>query len=114
MDFQDSGGLNFRAGGKNLKRIRKERGLTQEELGELAGTTSNTISRLETGSLWPALDTLIKLCNSLNVTMDAIMAPYIAADSAVRWTPLGKKLSSLPQATQDKIHIILDCLIETL
>ena len=106
--------MDFKAGGRNLQRIRKQRKLTQEQLAELVGCTSNTVSRIECGSLFPALDTVIILCNALNTTADSILAPYVQADSTLRWTHLADKLASLPAAKQDKIEVILDCLINTI
>lgn len=106
--------MDFKAGGRNIQRIRKQRGLTQEQLAEAVGVTSNTVSRLECGALYPALDTVIALCNALNTNADSILAQYIQADSVVRWNHLADKLSTLPAAKQDKIEIILDCLIETI
>ena len=106
--------MDFKAGGRNLQRIRKQRKLTQEQLAELVGCTSNTVSRIECGSLSPALDTVIILCNALNPTADSILAPYVQADSTLRWTHLADKLASLPAAKQDKIEVILDCLIDNI
>lgn len=106
--------MDFKAGGRNIQRIRKQRKLTQEELAELCGCTANSISRIECGALFPALDTVITLCNALNTNADSILAQYIQADSGLRWTHLSDKLSTLPAAKQDKIEIILDCLIETI
>ena len=37
----------------NIKRLRQEKGLSQTKLAELAGTTQNTISSLETGQYSP-------------------------------------------------------------
>ena len=106
--------MDFKAGGRNIQRIRKQRKLTQEQLAELIGCTSNTVSRIECGALYPALDTVTAICNALSTTADSILSPYIAADSVIRWNFLSEKLSSLPAAKQEKIEIILDCLIKTI
>ena len=90
--------MDFKAGGRNIQRIRKQRKLTQEQLAELVGC--------------PALDTVIILCNALNTNADSILAQYIQADSIVRWNHLADKLGTLPTAKQDKIEAILDCLIK--
>lgn len=106
--------MDFRAGGKALQLIRKKRGLTQEKLAELAGVTSNTVSRIECGALFPALDTLVELCNALHTSADSVLAPYIQADADVQWSPLAEKLGALPQEKQNKIVAILDFMIDTL
>ena len=93
--------------------IRKERGLTQEQLAEMTDVASNSISRIERGLLIPALPTLIDICNALGTSADSILAAYIASDTAIRWTPLAEKLGGLDLDKQNKIESILDCLIET-
>ena len=105
--------MDFKQGGKAIQRIRKERGLTQEQLAEMTDVASNSISRIERGLLIPALPTLIDICNALGTSADSILAAYIASDTAIRWTPLAEKLGGLDLEKQHKIEAILDCLIET-
>ena len=106
--------MNFKQGGQEIKRIRKERGMTQEQLAEQTGIASNSISRMERGQLVPALPTLIDLCNALGTGTDAVLAAYIAADTPIRWTPLAEKMEGLDLEKQRKIETILRCLIETI
>ena len=105
--------MDSKQGGQAIQRIRKERGLTQEQLAEMTDVASNSISRIERGLLIPALPTLIDICNALGTSADSILAAYIASDTAIRWTPLAEKLGGLDLEKQHKIEAILDCLIET-
>ena len=106
--------MEFKQGGQVIQRIRKERGMTQEQLAEKVGIDSNSISRIERGRLIPALPTLIDICNALKIGADAVLAAYIAVDTPIRWTPLAEKLESVELEKQHKIETILDCLIETI
>ncbi len=106
--------MDFKQGGQVIQRIRRERGLTQEQLGEMIGVASNSISRIERGLLIPALPTLIDICNALGTSADTILAAYIATDTPIRWTPLAEKLGGVDLEKQHKIEAILDCLIETI
>lgn len=57
-----------------LKELRKELGLTQEELGEQVGLANNTISRYETGSNEPTkFETWQKLADFFNVPVDYLL-----------------------------------------
>ena len=106
--------MDFKRGGQAIQRIRKERGMTQEELADKSGITSNTVSRIERGLLIPALPTLIDICNALGTGADSILAAYITADTPIRWSLLAQKLNGLDADKQDKIETVLDCLIETI
>ena len=56
--------------GENLAELRKERKLTQLELAELFGYTDKAISKWEKGDTLPDVETLYKLCNFYDVTLD--------------------------------------------
>ena len=53
--------------GKRIKYIRKQRGLTQEQLAEKVGIGTPNISYIECGKFAPAIDTLEKIAKILNV-----------------------------------------------
>ena len=105
---------NFKQGGQAIQRIRKERGMTQEQLAELTGISSNSISRIERGALIPALPTLVDLCNALEVGADAVLAAYLVTGTPIRWTHLARKLEGADLEKQRKIEAIFDCLMETI
>ncbi|MGP1439073.1 MAG: helix-turn-helix domain-containing protein [Treponema sp.] len=53
-----------------IKRLRQERekaGLSQLELALRADVSQNMINYIETGKRTPSLDTLLKICNALNI-----------------------------------------------
>ncbi len=52
---------------KEIRRIRKERGLTQRGLAAASGVDQATISQIESGRHRPNLDTLDKLAEALSV-----------------------------------------------
>ena len=106
--------MDFKQGGQAIQRIRKERGMTQEQLAEITDVASNSISRIERGLLMPALPTLIDICNALGTGADVILSAYVAVDTPIRWTPLAEKLGELDLEKQHKIEAILNCLIETI
>ena len=51
--------------GKAIKETRKERNLTQEELGKLVGVQKAQISRLESNASNATIDTLLKVFSAL-------------------------------------------------
>ncbi len=59
--------------GERLKEARKAAGLTQEQLGNYLGVTGVTIMRYEKSIRFPDYDTLIKLADYFNVTVDYLL-----------------------------------------
>ena len=53
--------------GNYLKALRKEKGLTQEQLAEMLGVTNRSVSRWETGANLPDIDVIITLSEFYNV-----------------------------------------------
>lgn len=56
--------------GKRIKKLRKEKDLTQEELGKFFSLRKSTISQYESGISNPDYDTLQKLANYFGVSLD--------------------------------------------
>ena len=65
--------MNQQKTGEFLKHLRKEKGLTQEQLAECFCISSRTISRWETGSNMPDLDMLIELADFYHVDIREII-----------------------------------------
>ena len=58
-----------------LRRIRKSRGLTMKQLGEMTGVTESAIGQYETGKRKPSFDMLLKLAGALECHVSALMVP---------------------------------------
>ena len=56
--------------GSFLAELRKERNLTQAELGEKLGVTNKTISRWETGNYMPSVEMLEELSTMYGMTIN--------------------------------------------
>ena len=69
------GGMDMRKlVGRNVRRIRIEKGLTQEQLSERAGVSQFYISLLETGGRNPTVVSLWELAQALGVShVDLVM-----------------------------------------
>ena len=60
--------------GKRLKELRKKAHLTQQQLGDMVGVTKVSVCCYENGTRTPTLDTLIDLADSLNVSLNYLLA----------------------------------------
>lgn len=61
--------MNQKKIGQLIKQLRKEKGLTQEQLSEILGVTSRSVSRWENGVNLPDFDLVIEAANYFDVTI---------------------------------------------
>lgn len=59
---------------KNLKKFRKEKELTQEELGKKADVPQSLISDIENSKSIPRMDTVQKLANALELDINVLLS----------------------------------------
>ena len=60
--------------GAFLASLRKEKGLTQEQLGEKMGVSNKTVSRWETGNYLPPVEMLQQLSSFYGITINEILS----------------------------------------
>ena len=59
--------------GDNMKRLRKERGFTQEKLAELTGLNEKSISFYENGTRNVPSDCLVSIADAFGVSVDVLL-----------------------------------------
>ncbi len=59
-----------------LKKLRKEKDVTQTEVAEALNISQRTYSNYETGSREPSLDTLIEMADYYNISLDILLGRY--------------------------------------
>ena len=77
---RDEFGDVYRSLGERIAEERVRRGLSQRELAELTGTTQSAVSRLEGGGRVPRLDTLLRVANALDCTLELRIRPRTAIE----------------------------------
>ena len=66
---------------ENLKQIRKEKQLSQEELAEILDVSRQAVSKWEQGIGYPEVEKLLLLSSKLNISLDRLMATEIAQEA---------------------------------
>ena len=90
---------------ENLKRIRKKKRLSQEELAEILGVSRQAVSKWEQGLGYPEVDKLLLLSHELNISLDSLMATEIAQEKAAEPDKVtGKIIITSPHE-----HVIVEC-----
>ena len=103
--------------GENLRKIRIERGMSQEELAAFLGTSKQVISRYETAQRTPKVSTVAEYAEKLGVRiatltgdpMDSIRAAY-SPDSPVaqKLREIGEQLTPIqhPEPDPDRQELL--------
>ena len=95
--------------GKRLSERRRKVGLSQEELGERAGVTGQTISYAELGKKAMRTDTLLRICEVLEVSPDYLLLGQISTDHA---SHLLKRMESLTPGQFSDLENIIELFIQ--
>ncbi len=85
--------------GKRIKDMRLEKGLSQQELGDLLGVTKVSICGYENGTRTPSLDTFNLLAEVFNTTTDYLLGREIVIRSE-------DNLEYLGNVSKDDVEII--------
>lgn len=59
--------------GRNLKRIRAEKGMTQGDIVRTLGVSRSFVSNIESGKTNPTLSTITNLAKALGVSSDELL-----------------------------------------
>ena len=105
--------FDLRAIGNRLLSIRKRAGLTQAEVAEAAGLSDRTYADIERGSVNMRTETILRICNVLHVTPDAIMTEENPAP-ARRLEELVLRLNSCTPKVQETALNLLDVYLESI
>jgi len=98
--------------GQKLSFCRKDKKLSQAELGKLSGINGDIIGKYERDEMKPSIDTAKKLADALSISLD-----YLVGDGDLK--VLDKKtlqrledIEKLPEADRQNIFYTLDNLIK--
>lgn len=58
---------------ENIRKVRKKRGWSQSDLGEMIGSHLTHVNRIETGKHNPSLEVLKKIASALEVSIDYLV-----------------------------------------
>ena len=103
--------------GEKIRELRKERGLNQDQLAELASLNRVTIAKYESGRVEPGAHALSRIADALEVSTDVLLG---RSDEPVKkqeepQTPqiriVSSMMENLPQETQDQIVAIVEAVV---
>lgn len=69
--------LDYKAIGKRIKIARINADMTQERLSDLLGISPSHMSNIETGTTRVSLTTIVKIANTLSVSLDDLLCDSV-------------------------------------
>lgn len=72
--------VDYKEVGKRIADRRRELGLKQWQVNEMAGLCNNYLSNIERATTVISIDVLMKICAALNTTPDALLLDAITSD----------------------------------
>ncbi len=90
---------------ENLRQLRKERGLSQEELAERMAVSRQAVSKWELGEGYPEVEKLLLLASQFNISLDSLMSAEIAAGP----TPGDRPVTGTILLASPKENVVVTC-----
>ncbi|HIW74464.1 MAG TPA: helix-turn-helix domain-containing protein [Firmicutes bacterium] len=87
--------MDKKAVGRRIKQLRKQKGLTQEEIAELLGLSTTYYAAVEQGTSFPRLDNLVAIINCIGASADQIFMDVIDHAYPARSSELEEKNESI-------------------
>ena len=101
--------------GKRLSLIRRQRGLTQQQLADLAGVTRKMVDYYERRAVNVRTDTLMSLSKALGMSVDALLgleSPKPKPGPKSRLERQMLEVSKLPRSKQQFVSQFLDTVLQ--
>lgn len=91
--------------GSQIRKYRKAKGMSQEQLAAKAGVGITHISHIETGNTIPSTSTLLDIINALDLSADELFCDYI-----VKCRPIfhNRIVDCLEDCSEEEIRITSD------
>jgi len=100
--------------GEKIKRLRKHRGLTQEQLAEMVDISPRNLSNIEVGVSFVKAETLEKIIDSLNISTEELFANDHIKTNHELLREIDGFVNKVKgdNRTLEKIYKILKCIVE--
>ncbi len=103
--------VDYKLIGSRVKQVRLKKGLTQERLSELSNISSKYVSVLEGGHKKPSIETLVRISNSLGVSVDYLLADSLSVSSETRVKEVISIVRNLNDNEMDTVIDVLNALV---
>lgn len=101
--------MDYRHLGNRIREERLANKMTQANLAEKSGISTNFLGQIERGEKIPSLETMVKISSSLNVTIDSLISEVNLLDSKIITSELLLALSKINSNEKSLLLNIIKC-----
>lgn len=96
--------------GKNIKKIRSVKGMSQQAFAELFDLKRGTLGAYEEGRSEPKIETLIKIANHFSITTDTLLTTEITVNELLKFKGT---LTTESKNLKHEQYAVIPCITET-
>jgi len=100
--------------GQFIKKCRKAKGLTQEQLAEKMNISYKTVSKWECGNGLPEVSLMMPLCEILDITVNELLSGCRLDESSYKAKAEENLISAIKERKENKKKIILEVIIASI
>ena len=89
--------LDYTKTGERVRRFRKEKGWSQEELARKCGISQNFVGQIERGTRSMSLDTFARLCTVLEIGADSLLCENTEPSSYAMYVKIMPDRETIPK-----------------
>ena len=106
--------MNLETIGANIRSVRKQKKMSQENLAEKSELTPNYIGAIERGEKIPSIEALVSIMNALGASANMIFCDVVDADYEVKASLLSEKIDKLSNENRDIVYAVIDTMVSRL
>jgi transcriptional regulator with XRE-family HTH domain len=97
--------------GDKISSLRKQKGLSRDELGKIVGTSGAVIGRYERDEITPSVEIAKKMADALEVSLDYLTGSttFVIQDKKMLYRL--ELLQKIAQPERDRILLVMDSLL---
>ena len=104
--------MDYRSIGSNIRRIRTQNKLRQEDVAERANLSVNYVGAVERGERLPSLETFITILNAIGASADVVLSDVLENGYIVKNSLFSDKLKKVNKEDLARIYDVLDVLLK--
>jgi len=104
--------INYKELGERIAKRRKVLNLTQDDVAEATGLSNNHISNIENNHSIPSIETLLKICEALDVTPDYLLLGIFRQAKDSLLSQINQKLKLCDEKKQELVDHFITWLVD--